>query len=175
MAARRRRLLAAWSAAALALGTALVAAQVGQDPRNDPDLALQRPGFLDFQHGPFPAPPVTPGIPSAGRRAVVVFVRPDVLWRIAEALAGDAALRQRADEVIVVSGTPPANELAGITVVGDADGRLAAGYMMRRPRDGGPPVGYAVVDTRGRVRYATLDPAVATLLDEVETIVQDTP
>lgn len=47
---------------------------------------------------------------------------------------------------------------------------LAEAYGMRSPSDGGPPVGYAVVDGQGRIRYRTLDPTVATELPEVATI-----
>jgi hypothetical protein len=56
-------------------------------------------------------------------------------------------------------------------VVEDSDGRLADRYGMRRPQDAGPPVGYAVVDGKGRIRYRTLDPDVAHELREVRTIV----
>ena len=53
----------------------------------------------------------------------------------------------------------------------DPDGRLAAAYRMRRPRVGGPPVGYAVVDVDGTIRYRTEDPWVVNGLDKVLTIV----
>jgi alkyl hydroperoxide reductase subunit AhpC len=56
-------------------------------------------------------------------------------------------------------------------VLGDPDGAVAKAYGMRVPRGGGPPVGYAVVDAAGAIRYRTLDPAVAERLREVGTIV----
>lgn len=46
----------------------------------------------------------------------------------------------------------------GAPVVSDPDGSIAALVGMPEPRDGGPPVGYAVLDEDAFVRYATLDP-----------------
>lgn len=59
-------------------------------------------------------------------------------------------------------------------VVVDPTGSLARRFGLRRPRDGGPPVGYVVVDARGLIRYRTLDPTVTRNLDEVDTIVAAT-
>lgn len=56
-------------------------------------------------------------------------------------------------------------------VAADPDGRVGSGISMRRPRDGGPPVGYAVVDVDGTIRYRTENPGVINGLDEVLTIV----
>lgn len=41
---------------------------------------------------------------------------------------------------------------------------------MPRPRDGGPPIGYALLDRERRVRYATLAPTYAGELAELETV-----
>lgn len=56
------------------------------------------------------------------------------------------------------------------SVVPDPEGRLAAAVGLPRPVDGGPGVGYAVVDADGVVRYSTLDPAWADNAFEVATI-----
>ena len=66
-------------------------------------------------------------------------------------VGGDAVLRgppQRlgAELVVAVAGAPQA-------------ALLADAVDMPTPVDGGPPVGYAVVDPDRTVRYATLDPA----------------
>lgn len=53
----------------------------------------------------------------------------------------------------------------------DPTGRLARGFGMRIPRDGGPPVGYALIDRAGLIRYRTLDAAMADQLREVATMV----
>lgn len=49
-------------------------------------------------------------------------------------------------------------------------GGLARRFGMPSPVNGGAPVGYAVVDAAGRIRYRTLDPQVAGHLEEVDTI-----
>jgi len=123
-----------------------------------------------------PAPQVTAAVPSAGRRAVIFFVRPQFAGPLCRAIAGDPALRTRADVVIVSSASPASQESCrGVMVVTDATGRLADGFAMRRPRDRGAPVGYAVVDRTGTTRYATLDPSVVSRLREVDTVVEATP
>ena len=60
-------------------------------------------------------------------------------------------------------------------MLGDPDGAVAKAYGMRVPRAGGPPVGYAVVDAAGAIRYRTIDTAVAERLREVGTIVSALP
>lgn len=76
---------------------------------------------------------------------------------------------------MVVVSAAVARTCGGVPVVEDPSGELATRLAIRHPRDGGPPVGYAVVDRAGRVRYRTLDPTVADNLDEVETMVRATP
>lgn len=44
-------------------------------------------------------------------------------------------------------------------VVRDLDRTLAQAVGLPRARDGGPGVGYAVIDSGRTVRYATLDPS----------------
>ncbi len=46
----------------------------------------------------------------------------------------------------------------GLPVPVVAAGSIAATVGMPRPRDGGAPVGYAILDGDAFVRYATLDP-----------------
>ncbi len=171
----RLQLATVWLIAAVVLGGALLAAQTGQNPLNDPDLAHQRPGFLDALGPPFPAPAVTGAIPRAGSRAVIFFTRPELAAPLSAALVGQPSLRSRAEVAMVVSGETPAGQVAGAPLVVDPSGRLAAAFKLSTPRDGGPPVGYAIVDRSGRVRYWTLDPFVTTQLEEVETMVKATP
>ncbi len=185
---RRWQLLLVWFAAVLLLGGLLLLAQLRRNPLDDPNLAYERPGFLDAHGRPFPAPVMVDGVPSPGSRAVVFFTRPERASRLSAALAARPSLRERARIAIVVSGPMPPGDLpaeafvadyqagvAGVPVVADPSGRLAAAYQVPVPRDGGPPVGYAVVDRAGRVRYRTLDPEMHEHLDEVETIVRATP
>jgi hypothetical protein len=165
------RLLAVWFALAVLLG-ALLAVAGGRDSRlDDPDPAWQRPGFLDVGSLPEPAPGLTEALPRPGRRALAFFVRPDGVERLCRSLSRHR-VAERADLVIVVAGS---GRCQGVTTLEDPGARLARAYGLRRPRDGGAPVGYAVVDRHGRIRYRTLDPTVADGLDEVGTIVAATP
>ena len=167
----RRQLVAVWCIAAVIFGALLVLARATESGLDDPDPARQRHGFLDGGGLPQPASAVTAGLPRPGRRAVVFFVRPDGVSELCRALAG-RDLRSLADLVVVVSGE---GLCEGIPTVNDPGGGLARAYGLRRPRAGGPPVGYSVVDSRGVIRYRTLDPTVADELGEVHTIVRATP
>ena len=168
-------LLIAGFAAAIPLGVALTIASLDRRPLEDPDLALQRPGFLDAHSSPFEAPHVTQTLPRPGERLVVFFVRP------AEAAPLELALRNRkrfspaASVAVVVSGSTSGRREGPAVWIPDPGSHLAAGFRMRLPRDGGPPVGYALVDTAGRVRYRTLDSTMAQRLEEVETMLRATP
>jgi len=155
---------------AVGFGVLLAVARASAGPLDDPDPAHQRPGQLDLGELPVPAPPVTEGIPAPGREAVVFFVRPAGLAPLCEALA-DADLDEESSLVAVVAG-PGARCSAGVAVVADPQGRLADAYGLRRPADAGVPVGYAVVDEAGQIRYRTLDPEIEDLLGEVETILR---
>lgn len=167
----RSRLAAVWLTMAALLGALLVAAQAAESGLDDPDPARQRPGYLDAGSLPQPAPRLTSSRPRAGHRAVAFFVGSEQLGPLCRALsAGDLAAR--ADLVVVVAGSGPC---AAAPVVDDPSGSLARRYGLRRPRSGGPRVGYAIVDRHGDIRYRTLDPSVADELTEVETILRATP
>ncbi len=160
---------------ALILGTALTLSMSDPNPLDDPDLARQRVGMLDVVGPRSPAVAVTASVPSRGRVAVVFFLRPAQAGPVISALRSPAGLRLGglADIGIVVASETSAVRPGdpGTAAVADPEGRLAAAYRMRRPRDGGPPVGYAVVGADGTIRYRTEDPDVAAGLDEVLTIV----
>ncbi|MDP9403384.1 MAG: hypothetical protein M3P85_08620 [Actinomycetota bacterium] len=169
----RRQLLAVWLATAVVLAVLLLVARAARTGGDDADQARQRPGFLDAGALPVPAPSVA-GLPKPGRRAVVFFAREDVAGELCQELAGSPPILDRADAAVVVAGTPPPT-CPPAPVVADQDGVLARAYGLPTPRDGGPPTGYAVVDSEGRVRYRTLDPEVVAELAEVATILRATP
>lgn len=160
---------------AVVLGAALTVSMSDPDPLDDPDLAMQRAGILDGVGPRSPAVAVAATVPARGRVAVVFFLRPAQAGPLVSALNSPSGqqLRDLVDIGIVVSSgasdVTPSDPTT--TVAADPDGRLAAAYRMRRPRDGGPPVGYAVVDVDGTIRYRTEDPGLANGLDEVLTIV----
>ena len=162
-----RTLVVIWLGAAVGLGLLLALARATESPLDDPDPAWQRPGFLDAGGLPVPAPP---GLPALGRPTVVFFERANDLGQLCRALGGSSVSEKAATAVVVADRAPVACGAAG-AVVGDPDGAVADAYGMRRPRGGGAPVGYAVVDAAGAIRYRTLDPEVADQLDEVATIV----
>lgn len=160
---------------AVVLGAALTVSMSDPDPLDDPDLAMQRAGILDVVGPRSPAVALDGRVPVRGRVAVVFFLRPAQAGPLVGALDSPSGqeLRELVDIGLVVSAgasdVTPSDPAT--TVVADPDGRLAAAYRMRPPRDGGPPVGYAVIDVDGTVRYRTEDPGVANGLDEVLTIV----
>ncbi len=160
-----------WLAAMLGFGSLLALARAAESGLDDPDPARQRPGLLDAGGLPQPAPSLAAGLPLRGRPTVVFFLRPEDAPGLCRSLAG-AALEQRAQLVVVVSEPGGCD---GVATVNDGPAGLAAAYGLPLPRSGGEPVGYAVVDRDGRVRYRTLDPAVADNLAEVATILRALP
>ena len=167
-----RPLVVVWLVVAVGFGVLLAVARASAGPLDDPDPAQQRPGLLDLGDLPVAAPPVSDSIPTPEREAVVFFVRPAQLPALCGALAV-ADLAGEPDLVVVVVG-PVAPCAADVSVVVDPRGQLAEAYGLRPPADGGAPVGYAVVDDTGRIRYRTLDPEVDDLLGEVDTILRAT-
>jgi hypothetical protein len=168
----RRNLVLTWLAFAVGIGLLLVLAEAAEGPLDDADPAYQRPGILDLGGLPVPAPKVTDELPAPDRAAVVFFVRPDQLGPLCDVLTGVELARQP-DLAVVVAGPlgPCAAEAVAVT---DPGARLSDGYGLRSPQGGGAPVGYAVVDRAGMIRYRTLDPEVDDLLDEVDTILRAT-
>lgn len=160
---------------ALALGTAQFVADRDRRPLDDRDLAFQRPGFLDAHGPPFLAPDLQPGIRRPRERAVVFFVRSEQAGPLHDALLERAHPFDEVAMAVVYAGKGLDHRDLVAPFIPDDYGHIAAGFRMPWPRDGGPPVGYAVVDSHGMVRYRTLDPTVWKRLKEVETIWAATP
>lgn len=138
MSTARIALVGTWLGTTVLLGAGLLTVHLGVSGLDDPDPAHQRPGFLDA-NAPRSAAPVVPGLGPAGTRSVVFFSRRDRLVLLERALAGPdgSALARVARIVVVVDGSGPST--AG--VVADPQERLSRLDAMRRPRDGGAPVG----------------------------------
>jgi len=162
----RRGLVAVWLAAAVGFGLLLTMAS-GRGPLDDPDPARQRSGFVDG--GGMTAPGIAAGVPAPGRRAVVFFVRPGQIGPLCRALPASSPGAKASLAVVVSS---PADCPGQKTLVVDSGG-IARRFGMPTPVDGGPPVGYALIDSAGRIRYRTLDPRGAGGLDEVATVLDD--
>lgn len=146
------RLLSLWIIAAVVLGTGLALERWSRESLDDPNPAYQRPGVLVSAGTAPTAPDTALDLVRPGRRAVIFFVR----------TAGRRTLEKALDHW----SSPPDVD---VKIVAD-DAGLGQAYGLRRPRDGGTPVGYAVIDKAGRIRYVTLDPHPARHLVEVETI-----
>ena len=157
-----------WLVIAVLLASATFLEQATRSELDDPDPARQRTGVLVPAAGAPPAILVSDDLPAAGRRAAILFVRPaqyDLMFEVlgAQPLPPDV-------DVALVLPAPPQSKLVPAPVAFDVTRALARAYRMPQPADGGPPVGYALVDSRGRVRYSTLDPGVAGHLREVRTM-----
>ena len=172
---RSRRLVAVWVVCVAVLGAGLLTVRAGASPLDDPDQARQRPGFTDANPPRSVAPRLT-GLGPAGSRGVVFFTRPARLPRLLTALgeADGSQLLSQAQVVVVLPSTVPGATRPGVTLLADPTGTVSRSLVMRTPRDGGPPVGYAVVGPDGTVRYRTEDPGQDLRLSEVLMAVGDT-
>lgn len=166
---------AIWLGLAIMLGAAQWLANHDRRPLDDPDLALERPGFLDAHSEPFPAPPVAPGLPKYGERFILFFVRQEQAGPLHDALMKRTHPFDEVAMAIAYVGRKPDHQDLVAPFLDDNTGEIASSYRMPRPRDGGQPVGYAIVDRAGYVRYQTLDPTMWTRLDEVQTMWAATP
>lgn len=149
-----------WLAGAVALAVLVFAVIRDPGPLDDANEGDQRAGFLIDPDEARTVPELQlPGDPVGRRPVVVIFDRrvppPEQLRQFA---------RQAPDGVAVVlvvptpvRGSPPVP--SGVRLLTRTDGEIAEAVGIPEPRDGGAPVGYAVIDDDARVRYATLDPA----------------
>lgn len=161
--------------AASVLAGAILAVQAARGPLDDPKPARQRPGILLPAAGARQAVEVGDDSPTPGFRTAVFFLRDGQYPELARALQGWAPLAEGgiaspADVLAVLPHAPEGN--TAIPVGSDLTGAVARTFGMPVPRDGGPPVGYAIIDTKFRVRYTTLDPGVLDHLDEVATMIE---
>lgn len=162
------RALVIWLSIAVVFGVAVAVIPRSASSLDDPDPANQRAGYLDAVGDRRAAPLVTISRPAAGKVTVVFFVRNAQKDPLLSALAEPKSLPAGVDAA-VVGGRPDLAENR-FASVSDVDAALAGGYGMPIPRDGGYPVGYAIVGPDRTVRYRTLDPGVVDRLDEVRTM-----
>ena len=152
--------LAWWAVGALVLTAVVLGGVRGPGPLNDPDPADERTGRLTPPDEAVRVPGLElPGDPVGRRPVLLVFDRrapdPDgYSGFIAEASRGTVPL-------LVVPHAPAAQRRAvrgRSAVLEDRPGSVAAAVGIDKPKDGGPPIGFALIDRRARVRHATLDP-----------------
>ncbi len=168
-----------WVLAAVVLAGAILTEQAARGPLDDPQPARQRPGILTPAAISPPAVEVGDDSPTPGFRTVVFFLRDGQYPALVQALQRWDFLGQGGRtspvDLLSVSAREPEGEGVITPVGSDPTGSIARTFGMPVPRDGGPPVGYAIVDTEFRVRYATLDPEVFDHLDEVATMLEAVP
>lgn len=162
----RATLVLAWCAAAV-LGAAVIASvRLSQTPGDDADPAWQRPGILDLGELPVPAPELTGVDLRAGSPTAVFFARQER----ADLLCAELSRwRRPAGLAVVVVAADAGSCPDGVATVEMEPSAAAEAFGLRRPR-GVAPTGYAIVDGAGWIRYRTLDPVAAELLDEVSTM-----
>lgn len=154
----KHKLFAVWLAVTIIFGGLLALAEHFRNRLDDPDQAQQRPGFL-LPASSVKAPNAIPGFPRPGHRLVVFFVRSVEGQLLFHDLALQSDLAAEADAVLVAwDGRSPRITQGLSAVIPDKDGQIARAYGMNQPLDGGYPVGYALVDGDGFLRYRTLDP-----------------
>ncbi len=146
--------LVAWGAMAGLLSAVVIAVVGAPGPLDDPSPGDQRPGILTGRADARVVPAgLLPGRALGQRPVLVVFDRatPD---------------RERLRAFSVRAGQ---RFTTRVVLPGEAGARVAAAIGMARPRDGGPPIGFALIASR-RVRYATIDATYLQHGDELETV-----
>lgn len=130
-------------------------------------FADQRNGLL--ARGPR-VPAEVSGVQFGGRVVVLLFLRS--VPHEQDVRRWSAGLGNTVTVRVIVQGSAPANGpgFADLPLVFDPAQALARVVLLPRPNDGGPGVGYAVVDSHRLVRYSTLDPSWAGNGFEVATI-----
>lgn len=135
-------------------------------PLDERTLADQRNGLL--RGGPA-LPAEVAGVRFGGAPVVLLFVRAAPPARQVRDFAAELPRAARLRVVVQAPGAAPPPALpAPVTV--DTTGALARAVELPRPNDGGPGVGYAVVDPGRVVQYSTLDPSWPTNGFEAATI-----
>ena len=142
-----RRFGAAWLAAAVVLGGGLLIEDATRNGMDAENPIRERIGMASYTGFPAPEPA---GVVD-GRRAAVLFVRPQQADSVCTWAAG-APL----GEVTMVVVSPENTDCKGVPLTIDGDRKVADGFGLRRPKDGGYPVGFALLDSAGGVRYTTL-------------------
>ena len=135
-------------------------------PLDEQTLADQRNGLL--RGGPT-LPAQVGGVPLGGDPVVLLFVRTAPPPADVRAVAAELPARARL-RLVVQAPLQTRTPAQPVPVTVDPDGVLARAVDLPRPRDGGPGVGYAVVDPDRVVQYATLDPSWPTNGFEAATI-----
>lgn len=146
-----------WVAVALLLGGLLAFADYRWNPLNDPDLAKQRTGVL-LPTAQEPVPRIF-ALNITDRPVVIIFDRTLAGRHLFHDLADQSDLTRHAELLVVTSdGSRPVIETGIDHMLADRDESIARAFDLRKPVDGGYPVGYVLLDSFGFIRFRTLDP-----------------
>ena len=160
-----------WVVAVGVLGALVAVSVLTRSGGDDPDQGRQRPGILDLGELPAPAPRL-PGLEVGGRTTVVFFAGRRTS-ELCQALQEPPEAFAMARLVVVAEDAPGCAPPVIRVAMAAAD--AAQRFGVPRPRDGGAPLGYAIVDAERRIRYRTLDPHAPSLLAEVVTMLRALP
>lgn len=174
-----RSVVAFWAVGMLLVG--IVTWQIpGPTELQDPDLAHQQGGWkanpgtwLSGASNPDTLAP--DGVPEGligKERFVLTFSREapslEEIQAYRDGLGGDIPV------VAVVNGdVTDTSATDGISIVSDPDAAIVDGFGMRRPVDGGYPIGIAVINSAGLPEYVTLDPGWTTNSFECRLVLTD--
>lgn len=147
-----------WAASAAVLTAIVLVVVPGPGPLDDPEQGDQRDGVLVDREEARRVPGLDLADGVVGRRPVVVVFDRDLPSAPRFARLRAAVPEGVATVVVVAQARPADRRRLGVPLLADPDGSVAAAVGMPEPGDGGPPVGYAVLDAEAFVRYATLDP-----------------
>lgn len=140
-------------------------------PLDERTLADQRNGLL--RNGPH-LPASLAGVTFGEQPVVLLFLRSAPSAEDVRSFAKDLPARARL-RLVLQSPSPGQPEGQQTNDVLDPRQVLAQAVDLPRPNDGGPGVGYAIVDSTRTVQYSTLDPSWPTNGFEAATIVGATP
>jgi hypothetical protein len=163
-----------WLTVAIFMGVLLGLAESSRNALDDSDQARQRTGILlPAQTYQFP----TVGVePRPGHRMIIFFARNLTDRYLLSDLADQSDLVRTADLIVVTpDGSKPVIENGIQRFATDTDGSLARLVGLHRPIDGGPPVGYVLIDSQGFIRFRTLDPGFGQRAWEIKLLLGGLP
>ncbi len=160
-----------WLTVAIFMGVLLWLAESRRNSLDDADQAWQRSGILLSTYT-IRAPRA--GIePRVGHRMIIFFARNLTDRYLFPDLADQSDLAGAADLIVVTpDGSRPVIENGVRRFATDIDGSLARSVGLHRPIDGGPPVGYVLIDSQGYIRFRTLDPGFGQRAWEIKLLLQ---
>lgn len=108
------------------------------------------------------------------RPTVIIFDRMVMGTSLFHDLADQAIISARSNLVVVQKVAMPLVIGTGIKQqLADPQGNLARSFHLDAPRDGGYPIGYVIIDTKGNIRYRTLDPEYMLHGADIEVLLKD--